>query len=43
MKKHYVIAENVNTVMLMTQVSMTMTIMLALDVMVQGVLGARSN
>ena len=42
MKNDCVTVGNVNTVTLMIQVSMTM-IMLALDVMVQGVLGARNN
>lgn len=45
MKKDCAIVVNVNTVMLMIQVSMItrQKIMLALDVMVQGVLDARNN
>lgn len=45
MKKYYAIVENVNIAMLIIQVSMItkQKITLALDVMVQGVLGVRSN
>jgi hypothetical protein len=45
MKKYYAIVENVNIVMLIIQVSMItkQKSILALDVMVQGVLSARSN